>query len=195
MSFFYTATAGSTATTSTWISPTSSTATTIWPTGPGLTQGPVSYIAVPQPPKTSFGLGERATLTLPDGGKLHIEADGSYRVEDANTKIIYKANRFREFNTFLNASDRVEDFIRYCGQFGVGQNELLALPLKLFIVWLIAEAAEADGMPEEEEANRLKLEFKSRARPRCGCGRFIARARAAKGASYCNGACYERYAA
>ena len=142
-----------------------------------------------------FALGTKTDIELPDGGRLVVSPDGSYRVDDAQAKTIYKASRFREFNTFLNASDRVEDFIRYCKGFDASQDEFLNLPIKTFLMWLIVEAAAADGSPEDQEAERLALEFKARARPRCPCGRFIARDTAAKGFLFCNGAHYDRYSA
>ena len=141
-----------------------------------------------------FALGQEADIGMPDGGRLLIRRDGSYQIDDSQARTVYKANRILEFNPFLNASDRVEEFIDYCKGFDITQAEFMALPLKTFLMWLIVEAAEADGMPEAEEAERLAIEFKTRARPRCQCGRYIRRASAAKGLLFCNGGCYDRYA-
>lgn len=52
-----------------------------------------------------------------------------------------------EFNRYLNASDLLEEFIRYCGTERVTKQELMKLPMELFIKWLIVSAAEADQEP------------------------------------------------
>jgi len=148
----------------------------------------------PWPPQHDIHLGEELIAGLPDGAKFIVEKNGSYRIEDKNAKVTYRANRFREFNRFLNASDRIEEFIKYCGSFDVSQNEMLDLPLKLFIMWLILEAASADEIPPEvSDVERLQLEFKKRLLPRCKCGRFISRKKVASGFTFCSGAHYDKY--
>lgn len=134
--------------------------------------------------------GTEITIGLPDGGKLEVKADGSYAVIDKDAKITYKAHRVREFNPFLNASDKLEEFIRFCGTVGVRQSEVLRLPMELFVSWLIIEAARADKEPEPELPLIPKL--KSRARPQCtGCGRFLSRAKQEKRLEFCAPACFE----
>lgn len=142
--------------------------------------------------------GDELTVGLPDGARLIVERSGNYKIEDKNAKITYKANRVREFNTYLNASDRLEDFIRYCKGFDISQHEMVDLPIKLFIMWLITEAASADQLPPNdshqiEDIKRLNLEIKRKHHPRCKCGRFIHRTRAAQGFMFCNGLHYDKY--
>lgn len=72
------------------------------------------------------------------------------------------------FNRFVNASDLLEEFIRYVGALGVKQGDVLQLPIDLFIKWLIIEAAKKDGdAPPEGVVVQLP-------NIRClKCGRFI----------------------
>ena len=88
--------------------------------------------------------GKSYLLKLPDGTRLHVKTDGSFEILDKNAKIVYAAARFREFNPFLNASDKMEAFIDFCASKGVTKEEMTELPVKLFINWLIIEAAKAD---------------------------------------------------
>lgn len=77
----------------------------------------------------------------------------------------------REFNRFINASDLMEEFIRYAGEHGARQGDVLTLPIELFVKWLVINACEADG----EEPN-VTLELPRRAQPRCsGCQRWMRR--------------------
>lgn len=94
--------------------------------------------------------GRKCIVDLPDGAVLKVAADGSYVLEDKAAKVTYRACLVREFNPFINASDKVEDFIDYCGAHDVAQDEMLDMPLKLFIGWLMMEAAKADGEPEPQ---------------------------------------------
>jgi hypothetical protein len=93
--------------------------------------------------------GQTITLRMPDGSQLFIEK-GNVRIEDKDAKVTYKANRLREFNRYLNASDLLEDFIKFVGTADVSRGEFLKLPVELFIKWLVVEAARADGEPVEE---------------------------------------------
>lgn len=154
--------------------------------------------------------GEKVDIELPDGAMLKVAADGSYRIEDKDAKITYRANRVREFNRFINASDLLVKFIGYLNTLRLNQKEALGLPIDLFIAWLIIEAAKADD-EEPQEAELAKLETLMRKHvqidppkpmlalpppmPRCFCGRFMARARAAKGLMFCGGAHMDRYEA
>lgn len=116
------------------------------------------------------------TLGLPDGSKLIMDDMGNYRIEDAQAKVKYQANRVREFSPHLNASDLLADFVRYVGTLGVKQSEVLGLPIELFINWLIIEAAErdrdpvpADVVPVAKHTKLLEVR-----KPKClQCGRFI----------------------
>jgi len=98
---------------------------------------------------------------LPDGAVLKIAADGSYRIEDATAKITYRANRVREFNRFINASDLLEKFIDDAALLpGIVQSNILQIPLNAFIHWLVLKAAQqdgdpTDGLPSVESALRL----------------------------------------
>ena len=145
----------------------------------------------PVPEELSVKVGQAYTLNLPDGAKLKVETDGSYQLRDENARITYRACRIRAFNSFLNASDKIEAFIRFCGQAGVRKNEMLKLPLDLFVSWLVLEAAKADGEPEP---NILLLpDLRKRQKPRCLCGRFLKRSLFAAGVAYCSGACLDRH--
>lgn len=127
------------------------------------------------------------SIETPDGTLIKIDNNGNIEIEDDNAKIVYKANRIREFNRFLNASDLLEDFIRFIGSKGVKQNEVLNIPIEIFINWLIIEAAKEDG----EEPPILPLNNKDY--PRCLiCGRFIKKS-LAQVAKFCNPDHYSKY--
>lgn len=116
---------------------------------------------------------------MPDGSTLKVDNYGNYQVLDQDAKVTYKANRIREFNPYLNASDLLEKFIGYVGGLGldVRQNEILRLPIEAFINWLILQAATKDGdslegLPSVERA----LPAPVPKRPRClGCGRYMSK--------------------
>ena len=134
--------------------------------------------------------GEECRITLPDGGVLEVAADGSYVVNDANSKVIYRANRLRDFNSFMNASDKIEEFIRFCGAVGVRQGDMLGIPLKHFIAWLVLEAAKADGEPEPDLL--LLPDLRRTARPHCAtCGRFLAKKLKSNKIEFCRPRCFE----
>lgn len=98
-------------------------------------------------------LGTQLTVRLPDGSRLSVESDGSYSIDDSDAKVTYRAAS-RDFNSFINASDKLESFIEFCGSLNVKQDEMLNIPIKHFIAWLVIEAARADG--ETPEANLLE---------------------------------------
>lgn len=76
----------------------------------------------------------------------------------------------KDFNKYINASDLLEEFIRYLGTQRVRSNEVLKLPLDLFVKFLIIRACEED---QEEPNVTLELPKRERA-PHClGCGRFM----------------------
>lgn len=132
--------------------------------------------------------GHGLTIKMPDGGALIVEKNGSYRIDDADSKVIYRANRVRDFNPFLNASDKLEDFIRFCGSVGVTQDEMLQIPIQHFIAWLVIEAAKADGEPEPA----MPLLPDLTAKPRCrSCGRFTSRKLKQARLDFCRPRCFE----
>lgn len=85
------------------------------------------------------------SYVMPDNSVLHVDHEGNYRIEDTHSRVVYKANRRREFNPYLNASDLLEDFIKFVGTLGVRQGEVLQVPITAFIHWLVFKAAERDG--------------------------------------------------
>lgn|GEM_PF-4049444 len=95
---------------------------------------------------------------MPDGSILIVDDVGNYRVEDHDAKVTYKANRTREFNPYINASDLLEAFVAAVGKHpAVDQGNVLRLPLEAFVNWLICEAAKRDGdsmegLPKVEDA-------------------------------------------
>lgn len=75
------------------------------------------------------------------------------------------------FNPYINASDLLEEFIRYAGSEGVRQGEVFDLPIELFIKWLIVKACEQD-----QEEPDVVVELPVRSQPRClGCNRWMKR--------------------
>lgn len=135
-------------------------------------------------------------IPLPDGSILYVMANGGFRLDDSQAKVVYKASRVREFNAFLNASDLLAQFIGYLGTLGVKKQEVSTLPVGLFINWLIIKAAEADADPIPEGVvpvpeNKL---LKGRISPRClHCQRFVSRLMASQGFSFCKAECASNY--
>jgi hypothetical protein len=134
------------------------------------------------------------TLILPNEVKVKVDANGTTTIDTSDQKVIYDFAP-RGFNRFLNASDVLEDFIRYLATQDVRQRHVMKLPLGLFIHWLIIAAAEADGDPAEDLKPNLHTGVaKVKAQPRCKfCQRFLAAARADKGIAFCSGAHMDRY--
>jgi hypothetical protein len=135
--------------------------------------------------------GEPCTIKLPDGTIIKVESDGSFNIQDKNAKVTYRANRVRDFNTFINASDKLEAFIKFCGQQGIRKEEMLQLPINLFIGWLILEAAKADREPEPSIP--LLPNLRKHIRPRCKCGRFISFDSVKKHVAFCGPLCFNKY--
>lgn len=134
--------------------------------------------------------GRPHTIKFPDGTIIEVKANGSFEIFDDDAKVIYAANRSRDFNPFLNASDKLEDFIRFCGEAGVRQGDVLGIPIKHFIGWLIVEAARADGEPAPKVA--LLPDLRKAARPHCRtCGRFISPRLPAQKIEFCRPRCFE----
>lgn len=132
-------------------------------------------------------------IEMKDGSMIHIDKDGNFRVEDAQAKVTYKANRIREFNSCINAGDLLAEFIDYVRREvpGVKRRDIPELPLQLFANWLILEAAERDGEdapPDIVPVPKDRL-LVARVRPRCKlptCRRFIPKASVGVGFLYCN---------
>ena len=110
---------------------------------------------------------------LPDGAKLIVDGDGNYRIDDKDSKVTYAANNNRQFSPHLNASDMLAEFVKFASKAGVKKEDLMGLPVSLFLSWLIIEAAERDGDKVED---RIDKQLSIAVRPRClECGRFIRR--------------------
>lgn len=163
----------------------SSQGTTMWPGDAALVRDTLRLMG-----ECEIEDGAPCKIKLPDGGMLEVDADGSYRLNDNNAKVTYRANRHRDFNPFVNASDKLEAFIQYCGGQGVRQGEMLDLPIKLFIGWLILQAAVADG--ENPEPDNLLEDLRDRTKPRCACGRFLSRKMIERKIHFCRPVCLER---
>lgn len=130
----------------------------------------------------------RNNYILPDGSVILLDDDGNYRIEDSEAEVVYKANRVREFNPYINASDLLEAFIGDLGKAGVKQTEVLHVPIDAFIHWLVYKASERDGDVHEGMAPVLRaLPAPKLVLPRCSyCGRFLRRAWAAARVSFCS---------
>lgn len=75
----------------------------------------------------------------------------------------------KNFNRYINASDMLEEFIKFAAVEGVRKSEIMGLPVDLFIKWLIIRACEED----QEEPN-VVLELPAPKKYRClGCGKFM----------------------
>jgi hypothetical protein len=136
--------------------------------------------------------GRATQIEMADGSIIHIDKNGSYRIDDSEAEVVYKANRIREFNRYMNASDILEEFIRYVGGLGVKQGEVLNLPISLFINFLIIRASEEDGdaIPEGvtiENHPALATTSRQALQPHCRCcGRFIKQAHHKHGLDFCS---------
>jgi hypothetical protein len=97
-----------------------------------------------------YALASGTTYVFPDGALLALDRNGNAYIEDSDAKVIYKANRIREFNPYMNASDLLETFIRDLGKLGVTQSGMLEVPVMAFIHWLAIEAAKKDGDPIDD---------------------------------------------
>ena len=136
--------------------------------------------------------GCSSTIELPDGTIIDIKADGSYTIQDKDAKVVYRASRLRDFNPFINVSDRLEEFIEFCGKQGVKQGEMLELPINLFIGWLVISAAKHDREPEPDI--KLLPDLRKHSFPRCiGCGRFIPHTHKIKKLEFCAPVCFDRH--
>jgi hypothetical protein len=152
------------------------------------------YVDVPIPWDDLLVPETDANIKLPDGTVIEVKKDGSFKINDSNAKVIYKANRVLEFNKYLNASDMVEGFIRYCGIQRVRQGQVLELPIKLFIGWLLLEAAEADKAEAPVELLALPTQIKSVVRGHCvSCGRFLRVEWMRRKLQHCGPPCFDKH--
>jgi hypothetical protein len=134
--------------------------------------------------------GTEREIRLPDGTVILVNKDGSYVINDKDAKVTYRANRVRDFNRFLNVSDRLEEFIAFCGKEGVRRGDMLELPIKLFIGWLALEAAKADR--EEPPDVELLGPLRRIRTPRCrGCGQHLPVSLLAGKIDFCSPPCFE----
>lgn len=149
--------------------------------------------------KITIQEGRELTIELPNGAKLSVHADGSYDVND-DGKVIYKGCKVKEFNRFINASDLIEDFIRFMGsQFNVRQGEILDIPIDLFVTWLIMKACQQDGDEVPFDVPKIENHSFIKGTPtldRCKwCGRFISKKRIINGIMFCNPYCMDKFTA
>lgn len=199
----------------TWITASSggtgsitSNANTVTTTNNYYVSGPTAYVnytppprpagpPVPPPPMSIWRDadvqdGHATKIKLPDGTVIDVAKDGNYTINDKDAKIVYRANRLREFNSFLNASDKLEGFIKFCGEQGIRRDDMLNLPINLFIGWLVLEAAKADQEPEPPVP--LLADLRKVKVPRCGgCGQFLKRDLAARKITYCAPVCFDKH--
>lgn len=80
----------------------------------------------------------------------------------------------------------VAEFVEYARSLGVAQDEVLQLPLNLFISWLIISAAERDGDPLPAHVTPREQLVAIR-NPQClACKRFIPQKHYKARFPYCN---------
>lgn len=175
---------------STVTSTTTSVSNSVWLTNGTATttnQQPVPMPMYMMPDRIKLNVGHARTITFPDGTIIDFAADGSFKIQDENAKVIYKAARCHDFNPFLNASDKLEEFIQFCGTVGIRQGDMLEIPIRSFVQWLVIEAAKADG----DEPKAL-LELPNYSIPRCrSCGRFMSPQLKADRIEFCRAECLE----
>lgn len=135
-----------------------------------------------------YELRDPGQYLLPDGTVLGLDAHGSVVIDDSEAKVVYKANRIREFNPYINASDLLEKFIDDLGRLGVSQSDFARVPVMAFLNWLVLEAAKKDGDPTDElPPVQAALPAPPSKQPRCGyCKRWIRWAWVAAGVNFCS---------
>lgn len=152
----------------------------------------IDMICITRDGKIELPKGREVRVPLGDGSTLYVDSNGNFRVDDKNAKVVYKANRVREFNPFVNASDLLAEFLRYVGTLGVRRSEVQTLPLGLFVNWLVIRAAEIDADPVPADIVPLPEHrlLKGRVSPRClVCQRYVRRIAASSGFAFCNPLC------
>jgi len=148
----------------------------------------------------------KGIIELQDGTRLDVNDSGGVKVDtsDQRHSISYKACDIREFNRFINASDLLVDFMKYMGKHDCTQEQFMALPIELFINWLVIRAAQQDGDPVPADVVDPAVSMATKQPPaipapdtqrnaptghcRC-CGRFTSKAMQQQGLPYCGEAC------
>jgi hypothetical protein len=125
--------------------------------------------------------------------------DSGYKIFGDDGKVKYKGCESREFNEFINATDLMEEFIRFLGKYNVRQDEVLQIPVELFINWLVIKACEKDREEPPEGVLRIEqhpklLTYKKNVYGRCKfCGKFISRKKVKYDIMFCSGKHVDRY--
>lgn len=140
-----------------------------------------------------------------DDDKIVIRLSPDYYIEIQEGKVKlygesqlkYKNIPTKEFNKYINTSDILEDFMGLIKSLKISKEEMLNLPLKLFIQFLIIKAIEEDG---EEVPNDIIPIEKHPALPspiynkRCRyCGRFISKVKVEQGINFCSPFHFNKY--
>lgn len=101
----------------------------------------------------------------------------------------------RIVSRYLNASDLLEEFIKDIGELGVRQKEVLAVPIELFINWLIVKSAEEDDKADQvADIPKLPARLSTYRRDRCRCcGRFVTALARKKDMYFCSGEHYSKF--
>lgn len=132
---------------------------------------------------------QKKQFHLSDGSILSFDKTGNYTIDDSNAKVVYKSNTIREFSPYLNASDMLARFVEYLQTLNLKKQEVLELPIRLFIAWLVIEAAKKDNdtIPKDiVPVERDKL-ISVIIKPRCSfCGRFVKRIQYTKKLVFCS---------
>ena len=143
--------------------------------------------------KTNF-IDFETKVKLKDGSIISIDAKGNFVVNDKNAKVIYKGNRIKEFNRYINASNILEEFIQFLGDhYNAKQSDVLKVPLELFINFLIIRASQEDGDEFDDQLKKLNNGIQKNYLNRCGwCGKFIPKKLISAGIQFCNLEHYQR---
>jgi len=180
---------GTTASTAAWYTISSSgTSTASGLTVSDVIQGETQYL------EGDIEVKPYSSLKLPDGSVVNVDGDGNFTISDEDAIITHKGNNAREFNKHINASDLLEAFIKDLGELGVKQNEVLDVPIELFINWLIFKAAEEDGDEAPTDVPLLETTVKPHKHPKClCCGKFIKKTLVEHKIHFCSPEHHEHY--
>lgn len=135
------------------------------------------------------GANAKTTLTLPNNTVVTIHADDSITIDDSNEKRLYDAHPRYGFNPYLNCSDLLESFVGWCKDQNVSRGDFKNLPISLFILWIITEAAVKDGDPADEVYPLLTSAVKEHKHHthRCRhCGKFLSKRFVDNGIHFCS---------
>jgi len=193
-SYYVTGTStGSSSTSSTWVN--TSAAGTATTTGLVVSGGNSIVIdAVDRFLDGDIQVRPNSRLILPDGHVIEVDANGNFTILDDDAIVTYKGNNVREFNKFINASDLLESFIGDLGVLGVKQDEVLNVPIEIFINWLIFKAAEQDGDDIPQDVPQLESSVTQHKHPKClCCGKFIKKTLVEHKIHFCNPDHHEQY--